>query len=55
MHKPWKVYATYPTLESRCLDTFSHRADAEQAAIRYRQMLLRVALVRVVWSDEHEQ
>jgi Txe/YoeB family toxin of Txe-Axe toxin-antitoxin module len=55
MHKPWKIYATYSTLQSRQLDSFSHRADAEQAAIRYRQMLSKVALVRVIWSNEHEQ
>lgn len=55
MHKPWKIYATYPTLQSRQLASYALRADAEQDAIRYRQMLSRVALIRVVWSNEHEQ
>jgi len=50
--KPWKVFATYPTCFSRCVDSHVDRSSAECHAQKLRRLLGNQIAIRVVWDDQ---
>lgn len=50
--KPWKVFATSPTCESKLLGSHTLRGCAESDAQKFRRFLGTLYTVRVVWCQE---